>query len=1518
MAKQQKASSTTTVTNTFEGGMSSDKDLRLRDDNTFELSVNGRLVYNEEGTLCWENAKGNSQSVANYNSNLRTLGKAEFPDFTILFSKKIVGQKEIDEIGIVIYNPANPIPNYEVLHSDDNDALGEKMTFNLDYAIQAEGFYESDEYIRVYFTDDFNEPRVFTFKKTGDYSYVRLTESEFTMNIVPDWDMGELTFQGLISGALRTGQYQYAYRLRTKDGYQTPWNPISFHVPVTGKVPGTNNSKYGFENADTVGATGCLINIKYIDTRYDEIDVAYVHSIIASGVKEAGVFVSQKIKASSNFKKEMFFKHVSIENITPINIAEFTDLKDVILKAKTLQIHDNRLWFGNTETKSTFTIPDAVLDNYYVEPEFRGMLIDKYSAKHFYANDSKGHMPTHVPPTGTQSFIKRRHQKWDSTGNDYISQELKSKENSSFGSINDYENYQGAQVCHSFTGYFRGETYRFAAVFFDKKGYPFFAKHFADVRLPSGTNGFSNGEYRTNQLVARRVKDDGTVAFKSVEVGLMGGLTTDVNYSFNSQYNIGGSDSDKKMIGKSSETLRNPSLPDIENQYHLQHNAPSNGGLFKSSNILTNDPNSKETGSVGSISEKVINDGSSFKKTFSRILGLRFGGIDLSVEVDGVPLHELVGGVMITRAERKGVDEQIKDQGLLLNAWRKFDKKDGKLKDGYDTKERKKVWPNTSPVFGGMSQSGQQQEFHYRNDGGGEWSGVGAMSGLYTFDGVNHRVGGDVPRANAAITKIRGEAMVNPSWLTTNISEHNAWRSLQSDLATGYIPRHYVSKNLHTWNTRVLNDDTSSTKRWVRSGVTLDLTKVVNAASSTGSNYGYFKDYIFGTECWLAKKNYLSATANIYWDSLSIFDRYRGGNDSGKLKDNKWLRGRLAPTLMLQIKRNYMSAFGQMTGANGTKGQHLTGYIVSVVEENASPYGGLRNEAIQNTRFHTTGHFLVIDDSTINKIKDGGYMLNELEVWGGDCYLDAFSYIRVLPTIEMDENCRPDDKGISAYSNEAGTSRVQRGGEWRDWSHGVTVPLESKYNFKLTFKESAKGVSTWQEVGTSNGVSVFGDDEKTYYRSHATLGLYESSVSDCGERSESFQLNGVLSYFDRVRPYSAKPVDYVEINDYPTRWHWSNLKQPHNQRVDVFREFEEIANQDLDANLGEISGNAKLFDNIYSIQKKAFGRLRVNERAVVSTEGAGDLKLGDGATMDGIELISYEYGTQHRDSVTKSDKNIYFVDAKMKKLMRFGQDGLHPISDTKGIHTFIIDYLSKVENEEHHTNNKGIVSGYDFGNNDVYFSIKNNSYEGLSDYSVKGSRDKPTAIEYSYKDRGYITILYNENIAAFHTLITAYPTIYFRNGNRFFSNNNDGRGNLWEYNTGNRGSFMNKYFYSYLNFSINHDSKSVKKFDNSVWNVNEEGLLGIKRVIFKAEGIVQEYKDLSAEMVNLSGYSANNRVKYREGLLKFPIRERSYLGVKPRLTGKHAKMSFFYDNLKSDKKFSLSNIDTIIRYHHRK
>ena len=118
------------ISNSFDGGMKSDLDKRLSKENTYELGVNGRILHNENGSLVWENSKGNKDVIDDYPSQYTAIGFCEFANFVIVFSKYNLGITEWDEIGYIVFNSETGHGVYNTLHKDTNDTENRDLNFN--------------------------------------------------------------------------------------------------------------------------------------------------------------------------------------------------------------------------------------------------------------------------------------------------------------------------------------------------------------------------------------------------------------------------------------------------------------------------------------------------------------------------------------------------------------------------------------------------------------------------------------------------------------------------------------------------------------------------------------------------------------------------------------------------------------------------------------------------------------------------------------------------------------------------------------------------------------------------------------------------------------------------------------------------------------------------------------------------------------------------------------------------------------------------------------------------------------------------------------------------------------------------------------------------------------------------------------------------------------------------------------------------------------------------------------------
>ena len=154
--------------NTFKKGMSRDLDKSQQIKDTYRNSVNGRVIFKEDGSYAWCNVLGNEvafQTTTGY----RVQGTASINNKLIILSWNGTNS----EIGVVKLVNKKTAGVYEVFFNDYNDPNGDTLDLNAKCEVRsyAEVSDENDtvggvndnEFIieRIYWTDDYNEPRSF-------------------------------------------------------------------------------------------------------------------------------------------------------------------------------------------------------------------------------------------------------------------------------------------------------------------------------------------------------------------------------------------------------------------------------------------------------------------------------------------------------------------------------------------------------------------------------------------------------------------------------------------------------------------------------------------------------------------------------------------------------------------------------------------------------------------------------------------------------------------------------------------------------------------------------------------------------------------------------------------------------------------------------------------------------------------------------------------------------------------------------------------------------------------------------------------------------------------------------------------------------------------------------------------------------------------------------------------------------------------------------------------------------------
>ena len=1493
--------------NKFNKGLVQDVSDINESNEAYNDSMNGSLIYNDNGNYDWVTQDGNKFSF-NINPDSGADSSTYFPigavgdnNIKIIFSVNDTDPADIkSEIGIFSINTEGT-GTYKTLFNDRTNPLNKRLNFRSKNQITSRFLYENDNLIRVYWVDgiedDSNPPRTFTFKYVGPDkgdadSYEAVSTTSDSMNSQAPFKIGIINYFSRINGNLKTGVYQYSYRCITKDGYATPWTtPTRRSFLTSDGINNTNWCLYEMEGSGNDTSYGNQIKIFGVDNSYKFIEVCYLYSQTDNAITEAKIFSKREIGSFIN----MAFKHTSMSGtpiVSDLIAASFAGIN----KAKTLDIKGSTLYYGNiVESQNVITDveKEQILQNVTIRPRFRCMRSDEYGP------DLQEPPLTHqVPKTGT--IRKTLNQ------NQYLELKVSS----------DYVNYKGTQVDREFSGYFRGETYRFALVAIDKVGIPLFATHLADFTFPQQCNG----DYEWKRLRA----DGGTdITTASMPGGAEGWFTT--NY----------------------ETPLTSAHGDI---------------------LWQEDPGSSTTLPV----------------VYIRIMGLEISGIDVS----GV--KDKISGFHIVRTDR---DPTILAQGMGLPT----------VDDVGQGIETTRPFPFVNQRWA-TDGSGGYDQTSYRTDGSD--NNFKLRNDLIAFYAPDFDFDESlIPVVNTSDRL----TIVGTSFGTANKSTFHTYDASGTTATSQGDPQHRAFFTYYNWRTNRNSNEGGQhtitkqyyTKNTQPSSASFPYSRYLTKASITNS-----------IRIGMGAKETYNPSSPIELDTSLHFickgkptgavpgtnpEGYANSGNAGGTtpgNDGSNLRGKEKVITYYEINsftttnsrsvisgQSYFSLPSDPKYTNGIMG----GVILNYVRPNSSPYGGLTKTSLEQTVWYSTGHFQPVENSNFESpsgnLAPTSNIFNNIEVFGGDCYLDFFAFLRTYPRYQLDN------------PNTGFSGRLET-----DVAHGVVMPYESVFNH--TMRQAA---STDEPMYANSGARPqdtfdnIGSNPKFWER-----GLYQDGgigTTDRGTTAllEEFNINGVLLQSEIVKFFSSEPQDFDLINKYPVRWRYTGSKI-YGQVVDSWRTFLAFDFNDLNGSYGQINSSTFFNDQIYSFQEKSFGRLRAQDRALVNTT-IGGLTTGTGGNLDGVDYVSTKYGCQHQFSLVNSGTSMYWVDVDKRKGIRFAGDGRVSLSDMRGLHTFFKKECSHFDNQDRPAEGYGICGVFDYENNNLYWTFTRDYHEKLNQgdeflitnddrvetntvkiYSNNstifvnalsvGTRIKfiQTIVNGVYKNNASVyyvankegaqpidiinvdstgtstviatvnggeyyevlrddnalpwtasevlfeditqhksTVCYNEDLNAFQGFFSFKPTFYIEHKNLFLTQDRDVSGinnRIYVHNINYRQShFFGKYHKTYIAVNVNQDEFASKVFDSIRLNGNERSYTNYSRFLFNTEKQYYYYN-----------VQTDTRLKYLEDSIRMPVRT---LKQKDRTRGKYINFIFEFKNKFSEIPVKLNSIITNYRTSNR-
>ena len=184
----------------------------------------------------------------------------------------------------------------------------------------------------------------------------------------------------------------------------------------------------------------------------------------------------------------------------------------------------------------------------------------------------------------------------------------------------------------------------------------------------------------------------------------------------------------------------------------------------------------------------------------------------------------------------------------------------------------------------------------------------------------------------------------------------------------------------------------------------------------------------------------------------------------------------------------------------------------------------------------------------------------------------------------------------------------------------------------------------------------------------------------------------------------------------PSTIFWSQKKQIDSTQ-DNYRIFKPIDYADLDQTYGSISTHEIINGNFYTFQNNSVQRQYFNDATAINSTNGSDIVIGAGSILGapGVELTSI--GCDKKWSVIKGrtpngKDNVYWFNDQLRKLVRFGGDGISVISD-RGLSSYLQQKANFLRGKYQHIGGEGVHGVWNDKFNELIITFKAVTRKGI-------------------------------------------------------------------------------------------------------------------------------------------------------------------------------------------------------------
>ena len=521
-------------------GDTDDINISLFNTDSESLTLSITMLYEDSGVQNVTLTNGDGVTVSTVTDEYYyPVGAASFSDYTAL----ICTQNNINSDDAIFKVSINDDGTLNVLSLIMKADLG----LTPKESLRVEVSEENEHFHRIYWTDGVNPLRTLNLKEDA-YYYAGLTAED--LNVFKGEKLEAPAITGKTSGGtLKCGAYSYCYRLVTTDGKTSRISNISNPIFVDKGTPSTPYHEILGGSLEQDSSTAIKLTVDNISQSYKSIEIIAIRYVSSDGAIEANSIAVNNITTSS-----FSYTHSGGETTTPIVIQDLLANNITWDTCKSLSKKDNRLFASYLSNNSASLDIDMRVKSYRYDSDGNGAL-ETYPSfinpdideKDFYSVNSKYGF-INLPAGSSDSSLKVYGaetpgfatasdgvrvtfdtKQFDLTKIKYFNNSAFEAEDSNlnksrtlynkvphYGHLEKtfeqgFNNYKNSNFAEKFTGYQRGEVYRFGILFYDTTGSPSFVSPIGDIRMPENFDDYTSLNSSGSRITE---SSDGAFTFK--------------------------------------------------------------------------------------------------------------------------------------------------------------------------------------------------------------------------------------------------------------------------------------------------------------------------------------------------------------------------------------------------------------------------------------------------------------------------------------------------------------------------------------------------------------------------------------------------------------------------------------------------------------------------------------------------------------------------------------------------------------------------------------------------------------------------------------------------------------------------------------------------------------------------------------------------------------------------------------------------------------------------------------------